>query len=158
MLSLQNDDVIKALKSGEIIISHFSGTSMYPMLKSGKDRVVVAPVDSTLKKNDVPLYKGSNGKLVLHRIIKVKSDGYVIRGDNLYHNEYDVTDEKIVGILKGFYKGDKLYNCDTDFKYKLYVYFIRATYPLRYVFVMLLRPCLVKIKRFLKRQINFEKN
>lgn len=151
MLSLQNDDVIKAFKSGEIIISHFSGTSMFPMLKSGKDRVVIVPVDRSLKKNDVPLYEGGNGKLVLHRIIKVKPDGYVIRGDNLYRNEYDVTDEKIVGVLKGFYKGDKLYNCDTNFRYKLYVCFIHATYPLRYVFVMLLRPCLVKIKHFIKR-------
>lgn len=149
MLNLKNDDVIKALRNGEIIISHFSGTSMYPLLKSGKDRVVIAPVDSTLKKNDVPLYKGENGKLVLHRIIRGKADGYVIRGDNLYRNEYNVTDEKIVGVLKGIYKGDKLYNCDTDFWYKLYVCFIRASYPLRYVFVMLLRPCLVRIKRFL---------
>ncbi len=149
MLNLKNDDVIKALRNGEIIISHFSGTSMYPLLKSGKDRVVIAPVDSTLKKNDVPLYKGEDGKLVLHRIIRVKTDGYVIRGDNLYRNEYNVTDEKIVGVLKGIYKGDKLYNCDTDFWYKLYVCFIRAIYPLRYVFVMLLRPCLVRIKRFL---------
>ena len=152
MLNLQNDDVIKALGNGEIIISHFSGTSMYPLLKSGKDRVVIAPVDGALRKNDVPLYKGDNGKLVLHRIIYVKSDGYVIRGDNLYRNEYNVTDEKIVGVLKGIYKGDKLYNCDTDFWYKLYVCFIRASYPFRYVFVMLLRPCLVKIKRFLNRK------
>ena len=152
MLNLKNDDVIKALRNGEIIISHFSGTSMYPLLKSGKDRVVIAPVDSTLKKNDVPLYKGEDGKLVLHRIIRVKTDGYVIRGDNLYRNEYNVTDEKIVGVLKGIYKGDKLYNCDTDFWYKLYVCFIRASYPLRYVFVMLLRPCLVRIKRFLNQK------
>lgn len=147
MLSLQNDDVIKALSNGEIIISHFSGTSMYPLLKSGKDRVVIGPVDIALKKNDVPLYKGDNGKLVLHRIIRVKSDGYVIRGDNLYRNEYNVTDEKIVGVLKGIYKGEKLYNCDTDFWYKLYVCFIRASYPFRYAFVMLLRLCLVRVKR-----------
>lgn len=149
MLNLQNDDVIKALRNGEIIISHFSGTSMYPLLKSGKDRVVIAPVDGNLKNNDVPLYIGDNGKLVLHRIIRVKSDGYIIRGDNLYRNEYNVTNAKIVGVLKGFYKGDKLYNCDTDFRYKLYVCFIRATYPLRYVFVMLLRPLLARFKRFL---------
>lgn len=152
MLNLQNDDVIKALSNGEIIISHFSGTSMYPLLKSGKDRVVIAPVDSTLKKNDVPLYKGRNGKLVLHRIIKVESGAYIIRGDNLYRNEHNVTDKEIIGILKGIYKGNKLYNCDTDFRYKLYVCFIRVTYPLRYVFVMLLRPCLVRIKRFFNQK------
>ena len=154
MLNLQNDDVIKALSNGEIIISHFTGTSMYPLLKSGKDRVVIAPVDSTLKKNDVPLYKGDNGKLVLHRIIRAQKEAYVIRGDNLYRNEYNVTDEKIVGVLKGIYKGDKLYNCDTDFWYKLYVCFIRASYPFRYVFVMLLRPCLVRIKHFLTPKSN----
>ncbi len=148
MLNFQNDDVIKALGNGEIIISHFSGTSMYPLLKSGKDRVVIAPIERTLKKNDVPLYKGDNGKLVLHRIIRVKADGYVIRGDNLYRNEYNVTNEKIVGVLKGVYKSEKFYNCDTDFRYKLYVCFIRVTYPLRYVFVILLRPCLARIKRF----------
>ena len=55
-------------------------------------------------------------------------------------------------VEKYVHKGDKLYNCDTDFRYKLYVCFIRVTYPLRYVFVMLLRPCLVRIKRFFNQK------
>ena len=51
------------------------GTSMLPMLKDGRDQVVLSPLPDKLKKYDLPLYRRENGQYVLHRIVKVVPEG-----------------------------------------------------------------------------------
>lgn len=148
MLDNSSLNIAEVLSKGEIIITGFSGTSMLPMLRSGKDRVVIEKITSKPKCNDVPLYMSGGGKYILHRIVKVKPQGYVIRGDNLYRNEYNVTDKDIIGVLTGFYRGDNFFSC-RSFKYKLYVAYIRISYPLRYVLFKIIRPILSKLKKCL---------
>lgn len=145
MLDNSSLNIAEVLSKGEIVITGFSGTSMLPMLRSGKDRVVIEKITSKPKCNDVPLYM-SGGKYILHRIVKVKPQGYVIRGDNLYRNEYNVTDKDIIGVLTGFYRGDKFFNCKSP-RYKLYVAYIRISYPMRYVLFKIIRPILSKLKK-----------
>lgn len=62
-------------------VSTTSGVSMFPMLRDRKDTVVIYPVNGCLKKYDVLLYKRENN-YVLHRVVKVLENGYLIRGDN----------------------------------------------------------------------------
>ena len=131
---------------GEIMVST-SGISMYPMLRHRRDMVVVEKVTRKLKKNDVPLYVLPSGKLVLHRILKVTDNGYIIRGDNLFHKEYNITDDNIIGVLKAFYRNGKYYNCATSKVYHIYIVLNRASYPLRYLWKFKIRPVLGKIKR-----------
>lgn len=131
---------------GEIMVST-SGISMYPMLRSRRDMVVVEKVTRKLKKNDVPLYVLPSGKHVLHRILKVTDNGYIIRGDNLFHKEYNITDDNIIGVLKAFYRGGKYYNCTTSKVYHIYIALNRASFPLRYLWKIIIRPVLGKIKR-----------
>ena len=121
------------------------GFSMYPMLRQKQDTVVIEKIKEKPKPNDVVLYLRDNGKYVLHRVVKVKDDGYVIRGDNCYFNEYDVKDRHIIGLLVGFYRNDKYVDCKTDRKYKLYVFVNRRTYYVRFLFFKI-RRLLSKIK------------
>ncbi len=109
------------------------GFSMYPMLRQNYDTVIIEKIKEKPKENDVVFYHRDDGKYVLHRIIKVKNDGYVIRGDNCFFNEYDITDKHIIGILKGFYRGEKYVDCKLNKRYKAYVFFNRSTYFLRYL-------------------------
>lgn len=109
------------------------GFSMYPMLRQNYDTVIIERIKEKPQENDVVFYHRDDGKYVLHRVIKVKKDGYVIRGDNCYFNEYDITDKHIIGILKGFYRGEKYVDCKSNKKYKAYVFFNRYTYYLRYL-------------------------
>lgn len=133
-------------ENGEVITST-SGFSMYPMLRNRRDMIRLTQVDRPLKRNDVPLYRIKNGKLVLHRILKVTPEGgYIIRGDNLYKKELDITDDMIVGVLKGFWREGKYYDCEKSLKYKLYIHIMRAAYPLRYAWKIRLRPFLSKVK------------
>ena len=146
-------EIEEKLKNDEEVSSLTVGISMEPMLRQHRDIVIIKRIDRKLKKNDVPLYKRpGRDKLVLHRILKVTENGYVIRGDNLYIKEYDVKDGDIIGVLKAFYRDGKYYDCEKSRKYKTYVFFMRVSYPLRYIWKFKLRPFLGKIKRFILAQ------
>lgn len=146
-------EIEEKLKNDEEVSSLTVGISMEPMLRQHRDIVIIKRIDHKLKKNDVPLYKRpGRDKLVLHRILKVTENGYVIRGDNLYIKEYDVKDGDIIGVLKAFYRDGKYYDCEKSRKYKTYVFLMRTSYPLRYIWKFKLRPFLGKVKRFILRQ------
>lgn len=119
------------LQEKKMYISTTSGTSMYPMLRNKKDVIVIVP-NTGLKKYDVVLYKRKD-KYILHRLLKIKNGQCIIRGDNLFFKEKDKKEEDIIGVLKEFYRGDKLINLNS-FGYKFYVRFWNFIYPLRYVF------------------------
>lgn len=85
------------------------GASMYPMLRQGRDTVIIRPPEGRLRKYDVPLYR-VGPKYVLHRVVRVLPDGYVIRGDNCLCNEH-VRDAQIIGVLAGFYRTTAPWTC-----------------------------------------------
>ena len=69
------------------------GVSMQPMLRQGRDLFTVKKKESKrCKKYDVVLYRRSYDPYVLHRIIEVLPDSYVIRGDNCIVKEYNIKD------------------------------------------------------------------
>lgn len=125
-MSLKIEDVIK--ESG-VWVSTTSGYSMYPMLKDRRDTIVIRPYTGRLKKYDVPLYK-RNENYVLHRIIKVLPDSYIIRGDNCVTKEYGITDENILGVLSECYRKGKKLNLN-GILYKLYCRFWHYSFPIR---------------------------
>lgn len=151
-------EIEEKLKNDEEVSSLTVGISMEPMLRQHRDIVIIKRVNGRLKRNDVPLYRRAGcDRFILHRILKVTNDGYVIRGDNLYRKEYDVKDGDIIGVLKAFYRDGKYYDCEKSRKYKTYVFFMRASYPFRYFWKFRLRPFLGKIKRFILVQKNRKK-
>ena len=82
------------------------GTSMKPLIHEQRDNIIVVKNKGRLKKYDVPVYVTKQGKYIMHRIVEVCDDHYVIVGDNLTKKEY-VTDDMICGVLVGFYKDGK---------------------------------------------------
>lgn len=81
-----------------VLIYTSVGDSMYPLIKKG-DLLVIRAVNAPLKKHDIPLYKRDSGQYVLHRIIKVRKNDYLICGDNRCLTESGITDRHIVGVL-----------------------------------------------------------
>lgn len=92
---------------------------MLPMLDENKDSVKIVPAAGVLNKYDLPLYRRPGGQLVLHRIIDVKKDHYIICGDNRTNLE-KVPHRWIVGVTEGFFKDGK-YVPVTDEGYLEYV-------------------------------------
>ena len=115
-------------------VSTTVGVSMYPMLRDRRDRIVVVPVgEKTLEKYDLPLYKLPDGKYVLHRIIGVKDDHYIIRGDNTYVKEY-VPKDWILGYVSEFYRKDR-HVLVSSRSYRVYAVLWNAIYPVRIGYV-----------------------
>ena len=140
------------LKTQDEVMTRTKGTSMRPLLRQGRDIVVIKRPDFPLKSGDAPLYRVKDKKeLVLHRILKVRRDGtYIIRGDNLFVKEY-ITESQIVGVMKAFYREGRYCDCEKSRKYKLYIILNRVSYPLRYLWKCILRPMLAKVyKKIIK--------
>ncbi len=133
--SLQTIEQI--LKSEGKYVSTTVGTSMLPLFKNRRDMVVIRPVTKPLKKYDVPLYRRGD-KVILHRIVAVSDNGYIICGDNCENKEYDITDENIIGVMTEFYRKDKHYTVS----HKGYILYSKVhvfLYPLRKVIMTLRR-------------------
>ena len=122
----------QVLKEEGMLVCTTAGISMYPMLRNRRDTIVVKPYEGRLKKYDIPLYKReSDSAYILHRIIKVLPDSYIICGDNCDTKEYGIGEEHILGVLTAFCRGDKWIDMN-GWKYKLYVRLQCATYPFRW--------------------------
>ena len=79
------------------------GTSMMPLLRQGKDLFTVRKKGpERCRVGDVVLYKRPPDKYVLHRVVEVKEDGYVILGDNCAQREHGVRDRDILGVMTGY--------------------------------------------------------
>ena len=98
------------------------GVSMLPLLRQGKDLFIVQKKSSErCKAGDVVLYRRPANQYVLHRIIEVKPEGYVILGDNCIAKEYCIRDNDIIGVMTGYVRsgrehsikepGYRLYSC-----------------------------------------------
>lgn len=120
-------NVKKALDEKGVYVSTTSGVSMMPMLRDRRDTIVVKPATQRLKKYDVALYKRGDS-YVLHRVIKVLPDEYVIRGDNCIAKEFGIKDEDILGVLVEFYRGERHIKV-SERSYRAYSAFICAFHP-----------------------------
>ena len=105
------------------------GTSMLPLLREGRDSVIlVAP--HTLKKRDICLYRRENGAYILHRLMKWDRQGApVFCGDNQTVLEYGVPRENVVAVVSAYYKDDRRIALSA-FSYRFYRFW-HCLMPLR---------------------------
>lgn len=98
------------------------GDSMLPLIRQGRDLMEISrKPEGRLKKYDVPLYKRDSGQYVLHRILKVRKEDYVLCGDNRWQCETGILDRHIIGVLTGVIRDGKKFSL-TDWRYRLYVH------------------------------------
>lgn len=123
------------------------GISMLPLLRQGKDLFVITKKGpERCVAGDVVLYRRPPNQYVLHRVIQVRQDDYVILGDNCVAKEYGITDSDIIGIMNGFVRGGKRHTTEEK-GYRIYTFLIMHTIPVR-VFV---KKCLLHFKGVMKR-------
>ena len=116
------DDMIplieERIKYGGDVSFSPTGISMYPMLRNGRDKVVLSPPPERLKKYDLILYRRACGRYVLHRIVGV-GKSYTCIGDNQYEKEKGVEHAQVIALVTSFTRKGKEYSV-SDFGYKLY--------------------------------------
>ena len=133
-------------KNGKLIYTN-RGDSMMPLIKQGRDLLIIEPVHGRLKKYDVPLYKRGSGQYVLHRIIEVRKNDYVICGDNRWLKEYGIRDRHIIGVLTAVVRNGREISVN-DRNYKLYVHLWCDLFPVRAFIVHIIS----KLKRMAKKK------
>lgn len=98
------------------------GDSMMPLLRENRDLMVIERKGAQrCRKYDVVLYRRPSGEYVLHRILKVRRDDYVLCGDNRCYREYGVEESWILGVLTAVVRDGKEIPV-TDWRYQLYVH------------------------------------
>lgn len=120
-------------KSGKLVYTTV-GVSMRPLIKQDRDISIIGKPDGRLKKYDVAFYKRPNGQYVLHRVVKVLDEGYVILGDNCLRKEKNIREDQIIGVLISLVRGGKEIDLNS-FGYKFYSRFWYAVYPVRVIFM-----------------------
>lgn len=109
------------------------GVSMLPMLKQGRDLFTVRKKGKNrCEKYDVVLYKRPPEQYVLHRVVEVRDNDYVVLGDNCVNKEYGITDNMIIGVLTSFVHNGRTYSV-YDIRYKIYSSVWCKIYPLRVI-------------------------
>lgn len=150
-MSLNYSSIEKALKEKGFVVVPTVGKSMRPLLKTDKTTVLIKSDYKPLKKYDVILFKSFNKTYVLHRILKLKEDFVVTSGDSQYVKE-EVPYSQIIGKMTKYYLVNKEKEINT-FKYKLYVFYVVVTRPIKYILWMTKR-----VYRRLFRRKTDEKN
>ena len=106
------------------------GCSMMPLLRQRRDVIEIRKKGpERCKKYDVALYKRGK-KYILHRILKVLPEGYLIAGDHCVFVERDITDENILGVMTRVRRNGKDISVDNPW-YRLYVHLWCDCYPVR---------------------------
>ncbi len=97
------------------------GTSMLPLLRQGIDSVAIVSPPPRLRRRDIPLYIRPDGHYVLHRVMGMDEDGYIMCGDNQLSPEHGITHDRVCGVVRAIYRGRRQRRCEvTSLGLRLY--------------------------------------
>ena len=133
------NDYEKALQKSGVLSFTPGGNSMWPIIKNKGATVIIKTPTGDLKKYDVAFYRRDDSRVVLHRVMKVKSDSYDMCGDSQYILEKDVPKTSVFGVLSGYYVGEKYIDCSKSVSYKLMVRLWSFSLFFRHVMLKALR-------------------
>ena len=142
-------DIERLLEQGRSIQVKPQGYSMYPLFVPGRDEAIIEKAESVrLKRGDVVLYRREGGILVLHRIWRVRKEGFYMVGDNQSEVEGPLQGEQIKGILTGFIHNGKYVSVKNP------VYYLAGRL---WLFLRPVRPVLSRIAAAVKRMFRCDR-
>lgn len=145
MNKLRYEDYIE--QNGSLTYTN-TGVSMLPLLRQGKDMFIVSKRNvKRFKPGDVVLYRRPPDHYVLHRVVEVRKDDYVILGDNCVNKEYGIKDEDIIAVMTGYIRGGKEHTV-SEKGYRFYSFVWLHTIPIRIGFMK----AKIRLKSIIKRK------
>lgn len=123
--------VEEEIAQGKPVCFRLKGNSMFPLLKNGKDSVILEKCSADeLKPMDVVLFR-YRGSHVLHRIIQRNGDDLLIQGDGSIVAMEQCTVKDVVGKVTAIYQpSEKVLSVD-NWKWTLPSRLWRISNPLR---------------------------
>ena len=122
------------------------GTSMLPLIRQGKDSVILSPLKEETLPGDVVLYKRDNGQFVLHRVMMAKNGVYTMCGDNQVVFEKGIENRHLIAIASGIIRDGKEITFSENEKYLSYTKKILSEKKRKNLFYRIRKP----IKKLLK--------
>lgn len=86
-------------EEGREVSMLIAGNSMSPFLIHQRDSICFKKPDRSPKKGDMVFYQRMNGQYIMHRICKVKPEGYYIVGDAQQDIEGPVSESQIFAVI-----------------------------------------------------------
>ncbi len=119
---------------------------MLPLLRQGRDLFFIEKKGAErCKIGDVVLYRRKR-QYVLHRVIEVRPEDYVILGDNCAVKEYGIKDSDILAVMTSFIRNGKEHSVK-ELAYKIYSFVWLKTTPIRIFLRLKIFPA---VKRLVK--------
>lgn len=101
--------VLKELvEEGHQVSLLISGSSMAPFLIHQRDTIYFKQPDRELKVGDMVFYQRRNGKYVMHRICRIRPEGFYMIGDAQKEIEGPLQRELIFGLVTSVVRKGKL--------------------------------------------------
>ena len=128
-----------------------TGVSMLPLLREGRDLFTVRRKEpgERCRPGDVVLYRRPPSHYVLHRVMQVRNEDYVILGDNCIAREYGIRDEDILGVMTGYVRKGKAHSTK-ELPCRLYTFLMLHAGSLR----IFLKRCGSKIRKIAGRIVH----
>lgn len=123
-------------EAGQEVSMRISGNSMSPFLIHGRDSICFRKPDRPLKAGDMVFFQRLSGQFVMHRICKVRPEGYYIIGDAQQVIEGPVQREQIFALINKVNRKGKWIG-PGDFWWEFFAHVWLNVIPLRRTFVKL---------------------
>lgn len=96
------------IEEGHQVSLLISGSSMSPFLIHHRDTIYFKKPDRELKVGDMVFYRRGNGKYIMHRIRRIRPEGYYMIGDAQWEIEGPLQREQIFGLITAVERKGKL--------------------------------------------------
>ena len=124
------------VEEGKEVSMLIAGSSMAPFLVHQRDYIYFKKPERNLREGDMVFFERDSGQYVMHRIWKVKPDGYYIVGDAQTEIEGPVREEQIFAIITKVKRKDRWIE-PGDFWWEFFEHVWIHIIPLRHVMMRL---------------------
>lgn len=109
------------------------GDSMRPLIRRGRDRVTIVPLDREIRKGDVVLFRGGPKRYVVHRIWKIEGGRVQTLGDNCLYPDPWMPREDVWGFVVKVERDGRSFRLDGRWA-RAFGLFWMGIYPVRRVY------------------------
>ena len=120
------------VEEGREVSMVITGSSMSPFLIHERDTIFFQKPDRKLKRGDMVFYQRVDGQFVMHRIYRVRPNGYDIVGDAQQEIERGVLREQIFALVTKVERKGKMLK-PRDFLWEFFAGIWLFVLPIRHV-------------------------
>lgn len=95
-------------EEGKVIFIRVIGRSMSPFLCHDRDYIYFTKPGRELRRGDMVFYQRDNGQYVMHRIVRVRKDGYYMAGDAQTQIEGPLRRDQIFALITQVKRKDRI--------------------------------------------------